>query len=179
MARRTRRPRTRRARARAREVYATHVGAPRAEPVDVEAIIRELGIDLQKRPLDDGVCGMCMKSGERAAIVVDPRQQGAVRLRFTLAHELGHALLMEGDGYTVDGVVSRPRDPTSSLGTHADEVEANAFAAELLMPEPVVRRLADQQARLEDSEVRQMARKFKVSPVAMGVRLNALGYSVL
>ena len=52
----------------------------------------------------------------------------AVRQRFTLAHELGHAVLHHGSKH-IDyrRNFSAPDDPR--------EVEANKFAAELLMPE--------------------------------------------
>lgn len=52
-----------------------------------------------------------------------------VRQRFTIAHEIAHYYL----GHENSGVLMRTED--SSKGVNLQEIEANAFAAELLMPE--------------------------------------------
>lgn len=51
------------------------------------------------------------------------------RQRFTIAHELGHLALHESEGSMVDF-----RKQMHHLGGSKKEMEANAFAAELLMP---------------------------------------------
>lgn len=165
------------ARKEAQRVYAQHVGVPAPRTVDVKAVIRSEGIDLQLRELEFGTFGIFMRSGDRRRIVADHRQQGEQRLRFTLAHELGHACLHQGDGCLVDGYRAR-RDALSTTGTNRDEVEANAFAAELLMPEVVVRRLAEKAGRVEEDDVRRLAGRFGVSPMAMTVRLDSLGFFI-
>lgn len=63
-------------------------------------------------------------------------------VRFTFAHELGHAVLHDDKG----GQHERPRSyrrPAPGAGKRRSpaEVEANRFATELLMPERAVRRL--------------------------------------
>ena len=64
-----------------------------------------------------------------------PRRAGA-RRRFTVAHEVGHHLL-HSDGAAV---LCRPADVETAAGDERTrEREANRFAAELLMPEPLVR----------------------------------------
>lgn len=59
-----------------------------------------------------------------------------VRRRFTAAHELGHFLLHRDrmPGYIADATINETDDETDDL-----EPEANRFAAELLMPEEVIR----------------------------------------
>lgn len=158
----------------------------RSVPIDVEAIIEEMGFKLIYRPLDPGIYGMCVRRGERVAVVADKQAQGHGRLRFTLAHELGHAVLMEGDGYTVDGVgVTLRADSHGQGGTGkrliggpSDEVEANFFAAELLMPESEVRSWVTESGpprMLTSDDIRDAARHFDVSVAAMTVRLAFLG----
>jgi len=70
------------------------------------------------------------------------------------------------------------RDGKSSLGTDRTEVEANQFAAELLMPRDLLVR--DIRAIPENIDVEQavelLARKYEVSPQAMSLRLTALGF---
>ena len=51
------------------------------------------------------------------------------RQRFTIAHELGHLALHESEGSMVDF-----RNQMHHVGSSTKEVEANAFAADLLMP---------------------------------------------
>ncbi len=63
-----------------------------------------------------------------------------VRQRFTIAHELGHFFLHRASSTVfVDAAPIFFRDESSSNGSQREEIEANAFAAELLMPEDAIR----------------------------------------
>lgn len=86
------------------------------------------------------------------------------RQRFTQAHEFGHVVL----GHVIDG--NKPkRDSNFNAKGDLDEIAANTFAAELLMPEDLVR---DFSKRITD--LNALAMKFRVSPSAMKTRLKAL-----
>jgi Zn-dependent peptidase ImmA (M78 family) len=90
------------------------------------------------------------------------------RQRFTLAHELGHWVCQVKEGHEAP-VYCRAAD----LAPAADrllEREANVFAAELLMPEPAVRR---EWARAESAA--ELATWFGVSEEAMNWRLYNVG----
>lgn len=94
------------------------------------------------------------------------------RKRFTLAHELGHFFLhkdvIKKERLIVDlkaAVLYR----TSENPNDIVEQEANAFAAELLMPEDIVRKL-----RLTEKDTDKLAEIFSVSVVAMWYRLTNL-----
>lgn len=89
------------------------------------------------------------------------------RQRFTLAHELGHFALQHGA--KTDNKNTLYRNGT----TNPDEVEANAFAAELLMPKAIVRNLIVHQGVADISE---LAKIFLVSEQAMKIRLKNLGW---
>jgi len=94
--------------------------------------------------------------------ITDPR----VRKRFTIAHELGHFVL---------GHERAPRDYPDSFGSRVGspiEVQANQFAAELLMPVEAVRYLVS----IGTDSIDELASIFDVSKVAMGHRLNNLNY---
>jgi Zn-dependent peptidase ImmA (M78 family) len=102
------------------------------------------------------------------------------RQRFTIAHELGHLDLHEGRQLTVDHSMRVDwRDETSSLGTDKQEVEANAFAASLLMPASLINRQIRVHLRgnhlTRDTLIAVLARDFDVSIEAMGYRLINLG----
>lgn len=90
--------------------------------------------------------------------------EAPVRQRFTIAHELGHHVLHGTKSF---------RDPINQLpGMLQEEVDANAFAAALLMPEKYFVS-AFHSALYSD---KQMCSIFGVSKAAMGWRLKNLGY---
>lgn len=88
-----------------------------------------------------------------------------VRSNFTIAHELGHIVL----GHVNQG--KRPRRDTNVQIDNYDpvEVDANQFAAELLMPESLVRTAVERYSNLKT-----MAEIFDVSTTAMYYRLKNL-----
>jgi len=80
-----------------------------------------------------------------------------VRKRFSVAHEIGHLLLGHAGQRDIFNLESR--DPC--------EVEANIFAAELLIPYDWIKKdLASPQANIKN-----LASKYWVSEVAMGWRI--------
>ncbi|CCO22667.1 ImmA/IrrE family metallo-endopeptidase [Maridesulfovibrio hydrothermalis] len=91
--------------------------------------------------------------------------EASVRQRFTVAHELGHYVLGHGP---------RHRDEAQNFSINnydPFEVAANNFAAELLMPEDVLRHLIGQGGET----LKSLAEKFNVSTLAMQIRLKKIG----
>ena len=64
------------------------------------------------------------------------------RQRYTIAHELGHLelhrQLITSEVHVDKGFPVLMRDPKSATGTELHEIEANQFAAELLMPRTLI-----------------------------------------
>ena len=94
------------------------------------------------------------------------------RRRFTLAHELGHWVCQCDGSTTIEPIYCRTQDVDEQ---HAEtqrrlEREANIFAAELLMPEPLVRAEHERAASIEE-----LADRFGVSRPAMHWRLFGFG----
>lgn len=151
-------------------------------PVAIDRLIRAQGIELVRRRFDDGedVSGFYLKEGNRQLIGVNA-SHALVRQRFTMAHELGHAILHGHEGLHLDqSFTVRFRDAESATGTDADEIAANRFAAELLMPEPeILDAITAKPFDVSDDDaVRAVARRFGVSAQAMAIRLNVLGAHV-
>jgi Zn-dependent peptidase ImmA (M78 family) len=148
-------------------------------PLQVELLARDLGIRVVFQPFesDEGdLSGFYMRRGDDQLIGVNA-SQARVRQRFTVAHELGHAVLQSGDGVHIDQAF-KLRDIRSSAAVDADEIDANTFAAELLMPEDEVVAIIEQAVDItEDGAVREMARHFGVSQQALSFRLANLGFT--
>lgn len=148
-------------------------------PIDVEAVAEARGVKVRRVPLEEGVSGMLVLREGRALIAVN-EEHHINRQRFTIAHELGHLKLHSGEATVFIDDQSRKtfyRDPVASEGVDEKEIEANAFAAELLMPERDVLRALDGEFLdpADEERVRALAHDFGVSPQAMSVRLSTLG----
>ena len=151
-----------------------------APPVPVRRLARSCGARIVRVSGNEAnIDGFLYREDDDVVIGVN-RDHAAVRQRFTIAHELGHLLLHEYSRAHVDsGFRVRLRSGLSSEGTDRDEMEANRFAAELLMPIEFL------QADLEksefdladDSELQTLAKRYGVSLQALAIRLNGLGYA--
>lgn len=139
-------------------------------PVPVEDLIRRFGIELRHGELGD-VSGLMARTGVGTIIGVN-RAHPATRQRFTLAHELGHYLLhrdLETHSDTDFRVKFRNR--RSSEATDVEEIEANFFAACVLMPTQFLNAHRGAEALGDDQRVVELAAAFEVSPHAMSLRL--------
>jgi Zn-dependent peptidase ImmA (M78 family) len=160
-------------------------------PIDVASIAREFGVTILEEPhTDDSLSGFLYRDlRSNTAIIGVNKGHSPTRRRFTIAHELGHFCLHAFEAVHVDkaGYGSgfgrlKLRDESSSAGIDPEEVEANFFAAELLMParflEHELRRYPNLDFLDESSfneAVRSLAKQFKVSPQSLSIRLVQLG----
>ena len=128
---------------------------------------RDLGLPVVIAVLPEGIAGCCWRDEDRVVLWVNGTQ-AAVRQRFTLAHELGHVRCAH-DAET-------PVETFETLGgksTDSREVQANAFAAELLAPGEAVTASVVSEPSLDD--VVLIAARFGISTIAALYRLNSLG----
>ena len=147
-------------------------------PVPVEEIATLEGARVVRQRFEGEQSGFMYREGVERIIGINTNS-GRRRQRFTIAHEIGHMTLHLQDPLVVDREVNW-RDGTSSLAVDPKEIEANAFAAALLMPqEMVVRevRSASQRSDLSgrDRLISYLAQVFDVSTSAMSYRLINLG----
>jgi Zn-dependent peptidase ImmA (M78 family) len=66
------------------------------------------------------------------------------------------------------------RSAESSQATNVEEIEANYFAASILMPQHMLDALSAEEAVDNDDMVADLARQFHVSRLAMSLRLANL-----
>lgn len=148
----------------------------RRPPVPVEEIAERLGLEIRYAPFDGDLSGALVRSKDETYIGVNSSDHPN-RQRFTIAHELGHFVLHRGITLHVDkNFRVNLRDGDSSRGIDRDEMEANRFAAELLMPTRLIMRDLEQLRDVNQAALDSMARRYKVSAHAMRIRLGNFGF---
>jgi Zn-dependent peptidase ImmA (M78 family) len=142
-------------------------------------LAKKLGARLSYQPFhksDDDVSGLLYRDGTRTIIGVNSAH-APTRQRFTIAHELGHLLLHPGKPMILDRARVNLRNSVSSMATDTQEIEANQFAASLLMPRDFLfGELKRMPAKQSDLLIDGLAQKFNVSREAMRHRLVNLGF---
>lgn len=148
-------------------------------PVPIDRIIKKQQISLQYAPLEEDLSGMAYIRDGLSIIGINALHHPN-RQRFSAAHELAHHVLHSDvikQAVHVDkGHRVLLRDDVSSQGVDALEIEANAFASELLMPRDlVIKALNDDGIDIDDdTQVDALAKKFRVSSSAIRFRLATL-----
>jgi len=147
--------------------------------IPVEEIAKKLGAQVIKQESDDNHSGMIYSDSHGVIIGVN-KEHSENRKRFTIAHEIGHMImhshLLEGEVHIDKGFgVRLNRDKRSSLGEDLLEIQANKFAAELLMPKAMIKKdikdLYVDISRDMDEHIKALAKKYKVSQQAMSFKI--------
>jgi len=144
-------------------------------PVRVDQVARSLGIEVQLRDFPDEVSGALFRGPDHVVIAVNGKHHPN-RRRFTIAHELGHHLLHPDSPAYYDRehqIGMHLRAKVAGTQWDSKEVEANRFAAELLMPRRLVL-AAIGQTKIADAS--SLAELFEVSEQAMTYRLAELRF---
>lgn len=140
----------------------------RGMPVDPVWIANQLGIDVLAVDLPPDVSAAIVKEEGSDPVILLSATDHRNRQRFSCAHELGHYAWRVDRGeshYTYADL----RGEAAANGTDPEEIFANRFAAELLMPEDTVREL-----HASGTPRMLMALHFRVSDDAMRIRLKSL-----
>ncbi len=150
-------------------------------PVPVERVAKEIGANVVFEPFEGEISGMLYQEESHGApVIVINSLNARVRQRFTVAHEIGHLLLHNKSIYVDRPLSVKFRDEHSSLAIDEEEMEANRFAASLLMPRSWLIRevdlqLARHQDITEDALIASLAEIYGVSRQAMEYRLGNIG----
>jgi Zn-dependent peptidase ImmA (M78 family) len=147
-------------------------------PVSVENVAIKLGIIIFKELLPEDISGI-LDLRTKPVIMINATHYPN-RQRFSIAHEIGHFLLHRPTGSIHIDKQTFYRNTKSAEGLDEVEIQANNFAAELLMPTDLLTTELNKYSDLIDSNddvVLELAKKFEVSTTAMGFRLQNLGYS--
>ncbi len=162
-------------------------------PVPVDQVAQFLGAQVRYAAFEDSLSGLLYREesedGAEVATVIGVNvSHPPRRRRFTIAHEIGHLALehlaqAEFDPLHIDRKFPcLPRDGTSAQGVNRLEIEANGFAAALLMPAKQLRQDFRKWKTdsiecfdYEDDELASaLAKRYNVSLQAMIIRLTRL-----
>jgi len=145
-------------------------------PIPIENCAKYLDIKLEPLELDENVAGFLLLKDDKVVHIGYNKSNPKNRIRFTIAHEIGHYLLHAKDSTLFVDKEVLYRDVNSSTGELLREREANAFAASLLMPQKLITQEVDKHKKEPtDKLISQLAKKFKVSQQAITIRLSNLG----
>jgi Zn-dependent peptidase ImmA (M78 family) len=169
-------PRIYLARKKAKELLAT--AKIKSPPVPVEVLASAVSAEIRYEPFPGQLSGMVHRQTAGGAVIGINSLHPLTRQRFTIAHELAHLVLHKDEDLHIDETSAiRFRSELSSKAVDAGEIEANQFAAELLMPSKMlfseINKLPDDLGTEE--AVTKLAELFQVSEQAMTFRLSGLG----
>jgi hypothetical protein len=134
------------------------------EPVSLRDVVSALNLELVSKTREPFTSEAALEPlGDARAIVLNGSGDSG-RRRFSIAHEIGHFVLHPQR-------VRPERGGAVNAAGRREEREADAFAAELLMPEHLVREAVGEQGL----DVSRLADRFEVSRKAMQTRLTSLG----
>lgn len=151
-------------------------------PFPVINLARDLGLSVyETTDLDENEAGLIRKEDGKYVIYINAHDP-STRKRFTIAHEIGHYLLHKKDLDNNNEFIDHRVQPYSntmyrdtSLHNNTNtkekqkEIEANRFAAALLMPDQEFRKVFKKADTIDT-----VAQYFKVSPSAASIRAKEL-----
>lgn len=150
-------------------------------PVPVDQIAESLGAILSFEPFEgkDDLSGLLYRDGKNTIIGINSAH-AQTRQRFSIAHEVGHLMLHDKELFVDKVVRINFRENKSSPAINKEEIQANKFAAELLMPKSFINDEIDKlinkkQSFVKEEIVDHLSKAFSVSPLAMEYRLINLG----
>lgn len=149
--------------------FAQQKGLRTAPSLDVEGVVKALGIEIRKEYLKDDLSGVLRKSPESSKweMLINAKHHPN-RQRYTIAHELGHYCL-----HRHFQIEFEDRIFFRGAESNKEEMQANSFASEVLMPESDFRKMVHD----GKNKIDELAQEFGVSTLALRIRAKSLGMS--
>lgn len=146
-------------------------GVRAPEHVRIESFAKLLGASIVETRLD-GASAQLLRRNDHVHILISDRITDECARRFCVGHELGHLVLDHPSRPPSELCTQHPsRDGKGDERDHEDE--ANAFSGEMLMPEPLCRKMCEVSPVSLDVPWR-IARDYKVSILASAIRFAEL-----
>ncbi len=134
--------------------------------INVFAAIRKFGIHVFRRRLRNStISGLYICHPTAGKCILVNYSEDIFRQRFTVAHELGHALLDDDQDFVVSFAVEQKSQR---------EVRANAFAARLLMPSEFLRAIPESSVWTAE-KILHWAERLRINPEPLCYALQHAG----
>ena len=134
-------------------------------PIDLGVIAKKLGLQIVPYGFPDSMSALFLIE-EGVRVIGVNKNHSNVRRRFSVAHELGHFISGHED-FSHDNVEHIDREKKYLNSFYRMEEEADEFAAELLMPEFLLKK----DFSLLNGDIEALAKKYEVSQQAMTIQL--------
>lgn len=144
--------------------------------VNLNKVANLLNVQILYEDFEDNISGLLVVKNGKHAIGVNKRHHSN-RQRFTIAHEIGHLVLHHNDPKKNDIYIDKKwtyfRATEKGQRVDEQEKEANQFAAELLMPDRLVKQLIEKLGLTfaDENDIPMLAGLLKVSEQALTIRL--------
>ena len=151
-------------------------------PIDVEKIAKFLKIIVVKRSYKDKgpLSGMLVRSQNKIIIGIN-ESHSIEKQRFSIAHEIGHFFLHDGEELIVDqNFLVNFRHLKTNPGQYHKEKDANYFASSLLIPEKFLfndlksYQINSLTSKKFEEISKDLHKKYNVSLIAMRLRIYSL-----
>lgn len=160
---------------RAKELL-NEIGFDEISDLPMDILVSGLGATLILTPLKNSD-GKIIRGNSKTLIKINSEIPYEEKIRFTIAHEIGHFLMHDKLNLDVHNDNSNTLNWFKSTEQQAkrgvQEWEANDFASELLMPEEVFKKEIHRK-KFSPDLVKQLSSKFKTSLTSVVYRLMSL-----
>ena len=137
--------------------------------IDIEGLIKlDPDLVLKRVPLAEGIDAYIRETKPGKYEIGVNSKHSATRQKFSMAHEYAHYRLHRDD---LSALAEGERILHRSDERNLLELQANNFAAEVLMPEEIFRK----EVKRRGGDIAELARSFGVSTLALRYRAKGLG----
>lgn len=136
--------------------------------INIRSIVKDNDITIEELDLPSSISGHLKFVNGKWIIGVN-KNHNIKRQRFTIAHEFGHYILHRREGTVYEDTTFFRKSNDSSI-----EYKANEFAAEILMPEEMLKNAVHKGIK----KISELADEFGVSVQAVKYRASELGYYI-
>ena len=145
-------------------------------PLDITSLVEKHGIKIVEREVERSVTGVLVIDSTPVTILVN-RAFDAKEQRFSLAHLLGHFVLHKKLSPMFVDFLRPTEHKRNDRVRQSLEREADEFAAELLMPEDIIRKyVIEKPCEVgAGSVIHPIAARFGVSELTLALRLSQFG----
>ncbi|MGB3366477.1 MAG: ImmA/IrrE family metallo-endopeptidase, partial [Acidaminobacteraceae bacterium] len=139
-------------------------------PVKINEIISKYAeVEYEDYPFD--VDAICVNNEDGYKVFIKENSVNANRLRFTLAHELGHMVIPWHIGTISCHIDENIHYEDTSY--YEIESDANYFASELLMPSNAIKEICEKEISLEE-KIKEAQEQFEVSIPALLLKMQSV-----